>query len=507
MKTSSALALLLTLAALPSTVLGIAFPYGPRGGGGGRRRPASISPNGGLPPSQTSTTSTSLSAVVPTVVSETQQSVPASVPGINEPSVSNTQSQPQPSGSSLPNDCGAGGGGIQVQWTGDVVSYSWPKGSGQTQGCLDLTGFEGQVAIGGTGGTILEVNPSNYFDISYILGYSVPVVCSGNGALTGCNIDLFGNGGAEGQVKKNPTGPGGARDPGDYQGCATCTPWCYACSAADPFFAPCAGSAYVYPYDDGATVGPATALTCCVGTSCPTTGREGDTKGGNPQMTRDPPCGVCAGESKRSVDQLEHVMAKWERDSKPLSPSLVPKRHKRHGHRVGMNPYSPILGEHLADLEQVEIDSPMVVGASSKGIPLAVVPMTGGSVKSEPGFSPAIDATWAIQGTDYIHNDPNGKHMRLNAQQVVKDNSGSLIYLNYNGVVAITPELAAILDGNPNAKSTEFGYSFIEMKFETGDEKFKDLELGMFVGAGRFIVEQGLPVTVEYKISKVVKGS
>ena len=45
------------------------------------------------------------------------------------------------------------------------------------------------------------------------------------------------------------------------------------------------------------------------------------------------------------------------------------------------------------------------------------------------------------------------------------------------------------------------------MKFETGDEKLKDLELGMFVGAGRFIAEEGKPVTVEYKVSKMVKGT
>ena len=47
----------------------------------------------------------------------------------------------------------------------------------------------------------------------------------------------------------------------------------------------------------------------------------------------------------------------------------------------------------------------------------------------------------------------------------------------------------------------------IEMKFETGDEKLKDLELGMFVGAGRFVVEKGKPVVVEYKVSKMVKGA
>ena len=47
----------------------------------------------------------------------------------------------------------------------------------------------------------------------------------------------------------------------------------------------------------------------------------------------------------------------------------------------------------------------------------------------------------------------------------------------------------------------------IEMKFETGDEKLKDLELGVFVGSGRFLVEKGKPAVVEYKISKVVQGT
>lgn len=47
----------------------------------------------------------------------------------------------------------------------------------------------------------------------------------------------------------------------------------------------------------------------------------------------------------------------------------------------------------------------------------------------------------------------------------------------------------------------------IEMKFETGDEKLKDLETGVFVGAGRFVVEKGKPVVVEYKVSKAGKGN
>ena len=162
--------------------------------------------------------------------------------------------------------------------------------------------------------------------------------------------------------------------------------------------------------------------------------------------------------------------------------------------------------------------------------------MTGGTVKSEPGFSPAINAEFVGTGNDYIHNDPSGKHMRLNAHGVVKDSeSGAMVYLNYSGVVDITPEVGAILQGHQDAKSTDFGNScewypavllpplesctvghllttnaedvVIEMRFETGSEKLKALETGTFVAAGRFIYEHGKPVVVEYKVSNVVKGS
>ena len=83
--------------------------------------------------------------------------------------------------------------------------------------------------------------------------------------------------------------------------------------------------------------------------------------------------------------------------------------------------------------------------------------MTGGSLKSEPSFSPSIDAEFVGTGNDYIHNDPDGKHMRLDAHGLAKDKTGGTIYLHYTGVVNITPELGAVLSGDPEAKSTEFG--------------------------------------------------
>ena len=59
-------------------------------------------------------------------------------------------------------------------------------------------------------------------------------------------------------------------------------------------------------------------------------------------------------------------------------------------------------------------------GSASRGTALNIAAMPGGSIKSEPGFSPAIDAQWAGPGADYIHNDPSGAQMRLNAHAAVK---------------------------------------------------------------------------------------
>ena len=47
-------------------------------------------------------------------------------------------------------------------------------------------------------------------------------------------------------------------------------------------------------------------------------------------------------------------------------------------------------------------------------------------------------------------------------------------------------------------------HSVVHFTFETGDEKLKALENGVFVGAGRFVLETDRPITVEYRISRVV---
>lgn len=68
----------------------------------------------------------------------------------------------------------------------------------------------------------------------------------------------------------------------------------------------------------------------------------------------------------------------------------------------------------------VNIAVPHLVGSISRGTPLTVVPITGGTVLSEPGFEPRIEAKFKGTGNDYMHTDPTGKHMRLDSHVVIE---------------------------------------------------------------------------------------
>lgn len=58
--------------------------------------------------------------------------------------------------------------------------------------------------------------------------------------------------------------------------------------------------------------------------------------------------------------------------------------------------------------------------------------------------------------------------------------------------------------GEADAATTEFGSLFARPMFETGVNGLKVLEDKVFVASGRFVLEEGKPVVVEYKISEVV---
>lgn len=68
----------------------------------------------------------------------------------------------------------------------------------------------------------------------------------------------------------------------------------------------------------------------------------------------------------------------------------------------------------------LNIGVPLLVGSVSRGTPCTVVPITGGTLRSEPGFELDIDASFVGTGNDYIHNDADGRNMRLDAHGIVR---------------------------------------------------------------------------------------
>ncbi|KAL6722189.1 hypothetical protein ACLMJK_001296 [Lecanora helva] len=134
------------------------------------------------------------------------------------------------------------------------------------------SGWAGRITIGKNYdplGSKIEASfvPPNFVpdvDVSYVDGYTVPITCSCSGVpVTGCNVPLFHDGHA-----CDDEGPG---------------PICYNPQVNVPhgpplpFFAPCQGSAYTFPYDDGANSYDqcqSGVIDCCVGRECPAPARQ-----------------------------------------------------------------------------------------------------------------------------------------------------------------------------------------------------------------------------------------
>ncbi|OBT83547.1 hypothetical protein VE02_07788 [Pseudogymnoascus sp. 03VT05] len=132
---------------------------------------------------------------------------------------------------------------------------------------------------------------------------------------------------------------------------------------------------------------------------------------------------------------------------------------------------------------------------------IAVVDITSGSLISEPGYPIKLNASF-LSGSDYIKPDASGAFFRLDVKSLLKDESGALITLNYTGQIETTEAIFKVLGGAPDAKSTGFGNISTHLTFETGSAELRLLEQKVYVGNGRFIVEDG-NLTVEYKVSQV----
>ncbi|KFY96421.1 hypothetical protein V498_02703 [Pseudogymnoascus sp. VKM F-4517 (FW-2822)] len=164
---------------------------------------------------------------------------------------------------------------------------------------------------------------------------------------------------------------------------------------------------------------------------------------------------------------------------------------------------------------------------------ISVVDITSGSLISADNYPIKLNAVF-LSGSDYIKPDTSGAFLRLDVKSLLKDESGALITLYYTGHIETTEAIMKALSGAPDAKTVEFGniylptipppLSYIQstsprasygpssgrlikfpathVTFETGAPELRLLEQRIYVGNGRFIVEDG-NLVVEYKISQV----
>ncbi|WZH39987.1 hypothetical protein QYS62_000914 [Fusarium acuminatum] len=118
---------------------------------------------------------------------------------------------------------------------------------------------------------------------------------------------------------------------------------------------------------------------------------------------------------------------------------------------------------------QIAINDPLIISSNLLNIPF--IPDVG-TLVSEPGYEPPIKATF-IQGSDFLRRDPDGQWVKLEVSSVARDISGAMLRF------------------------------IIQIRFETDAPGLKLLQDKVYVGSGRFIVEEDRPVIVEYKISEV----
>ncbi|KAK3328860.1 hypothetical protein B0H66DRAFT_596471 [Apodospora peruviana] len=158
----------------------------------------------------------------------------------------------------------------------------------------------------------------------------------------------------------------------------------------------------------------------------------------------------------------------------------------------------------------VVIDPPSAIGPVAHGNNLlhVVIKPNAGSITSVDNYPIRLDAEFA-HGSDFIRMDPDGKHVRLEVHSAIRDKqTNGLLRFNYTGIintdVSAGSAAGKIFTGSPEAKTTDFGEAFIHATFETGVPELAAIQHKLFVGGGRFILEEGKPTVVEYKLSEVV---
>ena len=136
---------------------------------------------------------------------------------------------------------------------------------------------------------------------------------------------------------------------------------------------------------------------------------------------------------------------------------------------------------------------------ASSGPKRSIVPIISGTIEGS-----GLKATILPGGSDWLLMDPDSGVAHLDVRTQAKTDDGETVYVHYTGVLKADEATGKITAWANDAKSTNYGDHqwFSAPIMETNSKQHKWVETTLFVGQGRWIVDdQGS--AVEYEIYKV----
>ena len=159
---------------------------------------------------------------------------------------------------------------------------------------------------------------------------------------------------------------------------------------------------------------------------------------------------------------------------------------------MGADAPAPELVEEFRFHADVDV---VVVGPGPFG-QRAVATITGGELSGErlEGSLVGAGADWGLLGPDGF--------LRVDVRTTLRTVDDAHVYLQYTGLLEMTPAFAALNRGED--VTTDFGdqYYFTVFALETGDERYAWVNRTVFLGQGRFLPGP----RVEYRVYRVANG-
>jgi hypothetical protein len=122
--------------------------------------------------------------------------------------------------------------------------------------------------------------------------------------------------------------------------------------------------------------------------------------------------------------------------------------------------------------------------------------ITGGEVTGErlEGELVGAAADWMLVGTDGFG--------RVDVRATVQTVDGAHVYVQYAGLLELTPAVVALMQGGDTP--TDFGDQYVvtALRLETGDERYAWVNQAVFVAEGRLLPDRRM----EYRVHRVVPG-